>query len=69
MDYFRTNQAARILGLNPNYIHKAIWDGRLEPPMKSPSGTFLWTAADIERAAWVLHKTPEFNIWQEKRNV
>jgi len=41
-------------------LQKAIWQSRLDPPIKSPSGQFLWRESDIERASWaLLHKSYE----------
>lgn len=57
-DYRSTPQAARLLGMSPSRLAKAVWDGRVAPPQKSPSGNFLWTRADIERASWVLLHKP-----------
>lgn len=54
MDYFSTRQVARLLKVSVSLLTKAVWDGRVSPPQKSPSGNFLWTHADIERASWVL---------------
>jgi hypothetical protein len=49
-----TRQAAQLLGIPPNRLNRAVWDGRLAPPAKAPSGAFLWTEMDIRRAAWAL---------------
>jgi len=57
-DYRSTPQAARLLGMSPSRLAKAVWDGRVDPPQKSPSGNFLWTHADIERASWALCHKP-----------
>ena len=54
MNYRSTRQVARMLGLNPSRLARAIWDGRLDPPAKAPGGGFLWTLEDIERASWLL---------------
>ena len=53
-DYRSTPQAARLLGISPSQLAKAVWDGRVAPPQKSPSGNYLWTQEDIEHAAWAL---------------
>jgi len=56
--YLSTRQVARLLGISVSLLTKAVWCGRVEPPQKSPSGNFLWTPADIDRASWVLlHKS------------
>lgn len=49
-----TRQAAHLLKIPPNRLNRAVWDGRLAPPAKAPSGAFLWAEMDIRRAAWVL---------------
>ena len=54
MDYSSTPQAARRLGVSVSMLAKAVWDGRVEAPAKSPSGNYLWTLRDIERASWAL---------------
>jgi hypothetical protein len=55
--YYSTRQVAGFLNIKPDTLSKAIWQGRFDPPAKSPSGHFLWTEQDIERASWVLlHK-------------
>ena len=55
MEYLSTRQVARLLKVSVSLLAKAVWCGRLDPPQKSPSGNFLWTRADVERASWVLH--------------
>ena len=49
-----TKDVAAILGIRPGRISRAIWEGRLDPPQRGPSGGFLWTDHDIRRASWVL---------------
>ncbi|MCP4614101.1 MAG: hypothetical protein GY845_35890 [Planctomycetes bacterium] len=60
---FSTKQVAQILGYIPDALHKAIWQLRLEPPQKGPSGNYLWMTKDIERAAWVLHCYDRYSKW------
>lgn len=60
MDYFSTREVARLLDVSVSLLTKAVWSGKIDPPLKSPSGNFLWTPADINRASWVLrHKSFE----------
>ncbi len=54
MTYQSTRDVAKLLGVNPSRLAKAIWDNRLDPPEKAPGGAFLWTPTDIERASWLL---------------
>lgn len=54
MDFRGTREVARMLGLNPSRLARAIWDGRLDAPLKAPGGAYLWTKRDIERASWLL---------------
>jgi hypothetical protein len=49
-----TKQAAAILGLRPGTLTRAVWEGRLTPPAKAPGGAYVWTEADLRRAAWAL---------------
>jgi hypothetical protein len=49
-----TRQAAAILGVRPGTLTRAVWEGRLAPPVKGPGGAYVWTDADLRRAAWVL---------------
>jgi len=47
-------QAAAILGLRPGTLTRAVWEGRVQPPAKGPGGAYIWTEADLRRAAWAL---------------
>ncbi len=49
-----TSQVARILGISASRLGRAVWERRLDPPARGPSGAFLWTDADVERASWAL---------------
>jgi DNA-binding transcriptional MerR regulator len=58
--FYSTPQVAKLLGIKPDTLQKAIWQTRLNPPMKGPSGQYLWTKRDIDHASWVLlHKAYE----------
>lgn len=60
MRYRSTREAARTLGITPNALNRAIWEGRFDAPEKGPSGAYLWTREDIERASWaLLHRACE----------
>ena len=49
-----TKQAAAILGVRPGTLTRAVWEGRVPPPAKGPGGAFVWTEADLRRAAFAL---------------
>ena len=58
--FYSTRQVAGLLHIKPDTLSKAIWQGRVKSPQKSPSGQFLWTKSNIEHASWVLlHKSYE----------
>lgn len=65
MNYLNTRQVAKLLEVSVNLLTKALWDGRVDPPRKSPSGNFLWTPRDIERAAWALRRHHVLETWKE----
>ncbi len=52
--FYSTRQVAGLLNIKPDTLQKAIWQNRVRPPMKGPSGQYLWTVKDIEHASWVL---------------
>lgn len=49
-----TKEVAMVLGVSPSKLSRAVWEGRLDPPERGPSGAFLWEYSDIERASWAL---------------
>jgi len=49
-----TRQVAGILQLSPSRIMRAIWEGRIQSPVKGPGGAFIWNEVDIRRTAWAL---------------
>ncbi len=55
MSYMGTKQVARLLGVKPSGLSSAVWAGRVHEPQRGPGGAFLWTRADVERAAHSLH--------------
>lgn len=58
--YYGTKNVAEKLGLKPQTLNMAIWQGRVTPPAKGPAGNFLWTDEDINRASWaLLHRAYE----------
>jgi hypothetical protein len=61
--FYSTRQVAKILNVKPDTLNKAVWQNRINPPLKSPSGNYLWTVKDVEHAAWVLHCYDRFTNW------
>ncbi len=57
-DFKNTAEVARIIGIKTSALQRAIWDGRVTAPAKSPSGGFLWTEKDIDSASWALKRKP-----------
>jgi len=45
-----------LLEVKPASLAKAVWDGRIDPPAKGPSGNYLWRLNDIEKASWVMRR-------------
>ena len=54
MGFLSTREAARVLGINPSRLSRAVWTGRIQEPERGPSGNFLWTTDDLRRASWAL---------------
>lgn len=54
MQFYSTRQVARLLGIPPARLTKAIWDDRVSPPAKGPAGNFLWTLQDVQKVSWAL---------------
>jgi hypothetical protein len=54
MSYMSTPEVARLLGLNPSRLARAVWAGRIDAPERGPGGAFYWTRRNIEQASWVL---------------
>jgi len=54
--FYNTRQVAKFLKVSVTLLNQAVWSGRVQAPQKSPSGNFLWTVEDINRACWVLHQ-------------
>jgi hypothetical protein len=53
---FSTRQEARYLGVKPNYLQRAILDGRIAALPKGPGGAYQWGPKELERASWVLRR-------------
>lgn len=54
MKYRSTLEVARLLGVNPSRLARAVWAGRIDAPERGPGGAFYWTSRDIAQASWVL---------------
>ncbi len=52
--FYGTRRVGQLLGIRPGRINRAIWEGRLSPPRRGPSGAFLWARDDVRRASRVL---------------
>jgi hypothetical protein len=49
-----TRQAAKLLGVRPGTLTRAVWEGRIQSPTKGPGNAFVWSDDDLRRASWVL---------------
>ena len=66
-EFFSTRQVATdILRTKPDALSKAIWQNRVTPPTKSPSGQYLWTMPYIESAAWAMGRFNQFKTWESE---
>lgn len=62
--FYSTRQVAEMLGVSASCLSHAVWDGRIDPPAKSPGrGTFLWAKDDINRASLVLRSRDAGDIF------
>jgi len=50
--FWSSREVAAMLGVRIGTLSRAVWEGRVDPPEKSPSGGFLWTLPDIQRGSW-----------------
>ena len=69
MEPTNTRGAALVLGILPSTLYRAVWDGRLTPPAKTPGGAFLWTDEDIGRARRLLRSGDASDICSEPEEV
>jgi predicted site-specific integrase-resolvase len=50
MNWFKTAEAARLLGVTYARLFSLIRSGRLVSPRKDGSGDYVWVAEDVDRA-------------------
>lgn len=62
MSLWSTRQVADLLSISTSALAKACYDGRVTPPERGPSGSFLWTEKDIERASWHFRHKPADDV-------
>jgi len=67
--FYSTRQVAELLKIKPDTLSKAIWQGRVRAPQKSPGGQFLWTSEDITRAGWVLLRRDVSDLIERPKNA
>jgi len=60
-EFLNTRQAAEMLGVPVARLSRAVWDGRVEEPARSPAGDFLWSPDDVEAASWRLRHCSVFD--------
>ena len=66
--FLSTRKVAALLKVRPDALSRMIWVGKIDPPEKSPSGDYLWSEKDLERACWKIHHRSIKNLFQaEKR--
>lgn len=54
MTFHSTRDVAKILGITPSRLSRAVWTGCVDEPQRGPGGAFFWTESDMRRAAWIL---------------
>ena len=54
MEFVGTRQAAKRLRVNPAALSKAVWEGRVEEPLRGPGNVRLWSEEDLQKAAWAM---------------
>ncbi len=57
-DFLSTRGVAKLLGLHVSKLQQSVWRGQVSAPKKSPSGDYLWTEEDANRASWALCHRP-----------
>lgn len=64
MEYRSTRQVEQLLGVNN--LSVKIFQGRIAPPEKGPTGQYMWTELDIEKASWVLRRKSADDVLPKK---
>ena len=54
--YYSTRQVADILKVKVSWIDQNVYRRRIPAPERSPSGSYMWSTRDIQRAAELLSK-------------
>ena len=56
--FYSTKEVGKILGIPPATLSQAIWNDKMDAPIKH-GRSYAWTKANIEQASWrLLHKMP-----------
>jgi len=63
-DFFSTKEVARIFGIRPDILQKAVWLEKIPQPEKI-ANRFFWRLPDIEAAAWALKMYNKFEAWKK----
>jgi hypothetical protein len=61
-----TRVAAELLGIRAPALQRAVWDGRLDAPQRF-GRSFIWTARELEQAAWVFWRKPLDQLLADRR--
>ena len=68
-DAISTRAAARRIGVNRSTLSRAVWPGRVSEPARSHAEIFMWTEADLRRAAWVLLQRDLEDVLRERQEA
>ena len=69
MTCYSTPQVAKMLGIPPGRLSRAVWDGRVRMPAKGPGGAYIWTEGDNQRASWVLRRRSADDLLEAERGT
>lgn len=69
MKFVNTREAAKLLGLPVSKVQRALWNEKFQLPLRGPSGCFLWTQDDLNRASWaLLHRSFKAVLFEANKN-